>query len=372
MKFNNLDKVPSLDSTNYRLWSDNIKTVLQFSKLWRLVTGHEKRPSVTSKPSDSTKVTDSLLATQATEEKAANDWDERAEQAAALMRYTISQECMVHIRDHEDDPVKIWTTLESTFIKQRTAPRFNAYQELFSIRKDPSESLDGVINRVNEQVRVIKSLTPKDFTLDNLYDEIATMALIQSLPQDFSHVINTIAVLDNFDKDKVITSLRNLDDTNKQLGSVLVASSSSSSSSSPHQKKSNPSSSSSSKKQQGNRPGCTACERLGHLEENCWLKKKVMAKMNQDKPKANTASEDQVHSASISSASCLLSSPLDTSAYALWNSDTGASSHMTPHRHWLRNYKKCQVEIKMADGSSIYSEGVGTVLFEPVINGSPA
>ena len=45
---------------------------------------------------------------------------------------------------------------------------------------------------------------------------------------------------------------------------------------------------------------------------------------------------------------------------------------MTPYHHWLRNYKKCQVEIKLADGSSIYSEGIGTVLFELIINGSPA
>ena len=30
---------------------------------------------------------------------------------------------------------------EATFIKQCTAPRFNAYQELFSIRKEPSEYL---------------------------------------------------------------------------------------------------------------------------------------------------------------------------------------------------------------------------------------
>ena len=87
---------------------------------------------------------------------------------------------------------------------------------------------------------------------------------------------------------------------------------------------------------------------------------KVLAKMNQV----------QVHSAS--SANCLLSSPLDPSAYTSWNSDTGASSHMTPHRHWLRDYKQCRVEIKLADGSSVYSEGVGSVLFEPIINSGPA
>ena len=335
MKFSNLDKVPALDSTNYRLWHDAMKTVLQVSKLWKLVNGQEKCPTITPLPKDSSKATVAELEAFSAQEKAVIAWEERAEQAAALMRSTISQDCLVHVRDHEDDPVKIWTTLEATFIKQRTAPRFNAYHELFSIKKEPSESLDGVINRVNEQVRIIKSLTPQSFTLDQLYNELSTMALIRSLPQDFSQVINTIAVMDTFEKDKVITSLRNLDDTNRQLGSVLVASSSSSS---HQQKKPN---SSSSKKQQGNRPVCTACERVGHLEENCWLKKRVVAKIQQDKGKANSASEDQVHSASVSSASCLLSSPLDPSAYTSWNSDTGASSRMTPHRHWLRNYKKC-------------------------------
>ena len=43
---------------------------------------------------------------------------------------------------------------------------------------------------------------------------------------------------------------------------------------------------------------------------------------------------------------------------------------MTPHRHWIRNYKPCHIEVKLADGSSIYSEGVGTVLFWPVVNGN--
>jgi len=43
--------------------------------------------------------------------------------------------------------------------------------------------------------------------------------------------------------------------------------------------------------------------------------------------------------------------------------------HMTPHRHWIRNFTPHRVEIKVADGSSIYSQGKGSVLFDPVING---
>jgi len=41
---------------------------------------------------------------------------------------------MVYIRDISEDPVNIWSTL-TTFIKPVSAPRFQAYQSLFSIKK---------------------------------------------------------------------------------------------------------------------------------------------------------------------------------------------------------------------------------------------
>ena len=42
---------------------------------------------------------------------------------------------------------------------------------------------------------------------------------------------------------------------------------------------------------------------------------------------------------------------------------------MTPHRHWLRNYTPKYVPIKLADNTIVYSAGVGSVVFEPVIDG---
>jgi hypothetical protein len=41
---------------------------------------------------------------------------------------------------------------------------------------------------------------------------------------------------------------------------------------------------------------------------------------------------------------------------------------MTPHHHWLHNYTQKFVPIKLADTNAIYSAGVGTVVFSPVIN----
>ena len=42
---------------------------------------------------------------------------------------------------------------------------------------------------------------------------------------------------------------------------------------------------------------------------------------------------------------------------------------MTCHRHWIRNLRPLRVQIRLADGSVVYSEGVGSVRFNPVVNG---
>lgn len=52
-----------------------------------------------------------------------------------------------------------------------------------------------------------------------------------------------------------------------------------------------------------------------------------------------------------------------------WNTDSGATAHMTPHRNWIQNYTPHRFRIKLADNSFIYSEGVGNVVFRPKING---
>jgi hypothetical protein len=64
--------------------------------------------------------------------------------------------------------------------------------------------LEGLINRVDEHIRIIKSLSPFFFTLDNLYNELAVMAIIRALPHSFDNIICTISVLDKFDKQSVI------------------------------------------------------------------------------------------------------------------------------------------------------------------------
>jgi len=85
------------------------------------------------------------------------------------------------------------------------------YHALLSVEKSDSESLESVINRVDEQIRVIKSLSPSSFTLENLYDKLAVIAIIRALSHSFDNVVQTISVLDKFDKPSVIQALQNID-----------------------------------------------------------------------------------------------------------------------------------------------------------------
>jgi hypothetical protein len=164
-----------------------------------------------------------VSAAVALDEEKLEKWEIKAERAAGALKTAMSPDVRVLIRDCEDDPLLIWTTLRTSFIQQRTAPRFNAYHALLSLQKQDSESLEGLINRVDEQIRVIKSLSPSSFTLNNLYDELAVMAIIRALPHSFNDVVRTISVLDKFDKQSVIQSLRNMDQTRSNLSGTSTA-----------------------------------------------------------------------------------------------------------------------------------------------------
>jgi hypothetical protein len=64
-------------------------------------------------------------------------------------------------------------------------------------------------------------------------------------------------------------------------------------------------------------------------------------------------------------------SPLLVEASFDWTADTGASSHMTPHRHWFASYKPLTIPVRLADGQVIYTAGVGSVQFRPSGGATP-
>ncbi|PBK80906.1 hypothetical protein ARMGADRAFT_893905, partial [Armillaria gallica] len=52
-----------------------------------------------------------------------------------------------------------------------------------------------------------------------------------------------------------------------------------------------------------------------------------------------------------------------------WNTDTGASRSMTPNCDWFKIYSPHIIPIRLANDMIIYSEGIGSVVIEPEIEG---
>ena len=84
----------------------------------------------------------------------------------------------------EDDPIAMWKKLEEVHMSKEAGTRFNAYDDLFSIRIAESESLSSLIVRVDEVMHRIKGLRPDDFDITKMDEELAIMAMIRALPQE--------------------------------------------------------------------------------------------------------------------------------------------------------------------------------------------
>jgi len=116
---------------------------------------------------------------------------------------------------------------------------------------------------------------------------------------------------------------------------------------------------------------CTFCGSSEHSQDVC--KQYACAKdqvgknqNNRKKDKANTAQTPETPSEFAGNASAPSISPSPIPPNFDWLADTGATSHITPH-HWVQNYSPLRIPIRLADNSIVYSSGVGTVVFNPVM-----
>ena len=113
------------------------------------------------------------------------------------------------------------------------------------------------------------------------------MAIIRALPHSFDDVIRTISVLDKFDKQSVIQSLRNMEQTCSNLSGTSTAFSASPHIAKPRPRASNSPSSSSLPQNShnlSNQRKCDFCSHLGHLEAKCFLKEQLLCQLNASSP----------------------------------------------------------------------------------------
>ena len=179
-----INSVTKLTSTNYATWKGEMKAYLRVKGLWLLVNGSETR--------------------HATDTDAQAKWDAKADKAAGELYLACSVEQRMHIDAVQDDPVKIWTTLASIHLQQRPGACFNAWNDFFSIQKQPDESLSTLIARIEDGMSKIQELRPVDpkkpYTITDLDAELVCMTMVHSLGEEYSHFASSLMLLKSLDK----------------------------------------------------------------------------------------------------------------------------------------------------------------------------
>jgi hypothetical protein len=306
---NSTPTFPKLNNYNYKTWSGDMQAWLMSKELWMLVDSSEACPPTT-------------------EEEPRLKWLKRAQKAAGELFLSVEPDQKSHFHGILSDPIRIWTTLRDVHMSKKPGARFNAYDTLFSIRKQPNESLQSLCARIDTSMQNIQDLRPTAFTLKELDDELHSMALIRSLPDEYKSLSQSLMLLDDLNKTKIREAFLAEETNSRRRGEETIAGTSDLALSSANTSKSD--------------QECDFCGLTGHTSSEC--RKLVSARAwarrprNAKKQTANSANNETetsniVESAGNASSNHISSLPLQIDANFDWNADSGATSHMTPHSH---------------------------------------
>ena len=347
---------PKLSEHNYHTWKFDMQALLQRNGTWAIVKGT---------------VTESTM--QDTEKWTQGNWN-----AAGIMYSHLESKIQPLVREHLDSAKGMWDKLKSQYAEDSAAGRFLILDEFLSIAKQPDESLTALCARVEDALQKVKASCTAEMTLSAFQDEMAMMTLIRALPDEFSSFRSSLLLIPGSLELKTVKEAFLQEERNRQPRAseqlaMRAFSSSSSSSNRPR------------RAGRYNGPACTypGCKSpSSHPLDRCYTRAQAMkneaekvlggrkAKQGAkqaEEAKPAEAAEFAGNASALDPSDPL--SPLVSDAGADWIADTGATSHMTPHRHWFLSYKPDKRPIRLADEKVVFSVGIGSVRFSPVIKG---
>ena len=336
-----------LNDDNYTEWRSNMQALLMTKGGWGIVNETATRPGTAGDAQEA--------------------WDMRHDIASGLLWLALEPAQQALVRNHLGDAVKLWKEIKKVHATSSAPARFLAYDQLLSISLQDDEPLTAVITRVEEAIGRVKMLRETNYDLDKLDDDLAAMALVRALGQEaYSSFRSSLLLMVDCSyktvKEAFLQEQKNREPRAADQAMFTKAAS----------KKS---------KESKERKQCNFCGKNGHIQPDCWRYQKATKTAKQEaskgKEKEANSAQDKAETPQVAefagNASSLdytnPNSPLISDAGTDWNTDTGATCHMTPHRHWFNTYKPHRTPIRLANNEVIHSTGIGSVCFQPVVKG---
>lgn len=365
---NSRSPMSKLGTIKYTEWEKSMYGRLMSVGGARIVTGGESPPLL--EPNNPTSYA------------AWSSYHLRSDRAAGEIYQWLDEGNKIHVDAIRDKPKEMWDKLKTIHSKSAPNARFNSLSDLFSIRKRDDESLTDLCTRIEgamQRIRMLRPLpivgpdgvTTQTYTIETLDDELSIMAMLRALPrEEYGSFISSVLMLNRLTKEAVLEAFRTEETQRRGAEEEATATAAAVAAAAARtitcylcdgthkvqecpnlqtartqiKKDNNSSKSKKSRSRKGKQEAKEAKTEPAKVEAGC------------DGPAV------KAEAAVCRSALLTMSSP-----DVRWNTDSGATSHMTPHREWFipESFISWRVPIHVANGTVIHSEGRGSIRFRP-------
>jgi transposase InsO family protein len=293
------------------------------------------------------------------------------DKCAGILWNMLSQDCQQLVQQHEDNPKHMWDALETIFAPRKAGARFNAYRTLTSIKLKEGESLLSLTGRVSAAMRSLKDSRSTGFDIDMADAELQAVVLLMALPDQAGFDAlkapfeQSHGTLDPDDIERAYAHYQSFKSSGQEGDSSginpLSGAAMATASTVPTPSVALPAASP---------VTCPGCLQSGHTLFNCFkFLDLIKGNGNKSKGKAKGKDADEKSKEVAYNASLLTQSAFSVANFFQWNGDSGATSHMTNCKNRLKNPRPYRVAIEVANGVIVYSELIGEIELEPLLNG---
>ena len=200
-------------------------------------------------------------------------------------------------------------------------------------------------------MQTIQNLRPADFTIAKLDAELQCMALIRSLPEEYQHLSMSLLLKDELDKSIILNAFRS-DELNCQRHTQAESLNQAKAGGKrgykgkgrfqkQHKEHKEPKEHKKYKEYKEfkdmSQVLCFICQELGHMSHNCpRVQDRKVARRSEDAKKTERKKAAVMEFAGQTSAITEHKINSTSSNVFHWNANTGATSHMTPHKNWIQ------------------------------------
>jgi hypothetical protein len=128
-----LNEDNKLDGSSYINWKFKLQTMMEGYGIWTIENGDEAKPSVT-RGATTTSI---------------QDWEKRENKAKVLLRMSVKDSKILHIRDCKTSN-DTWTTLKDLYETKNTNQVLFLKSKLLYIKMEENESVSTFFSRIKE------------------------------------------------------------------------------------------------------------------------------------------------------------------------------------------------------------------------------